>query len=838
MMIFGEKEKKVRFIYDFICYKKPFKNSHDHIRLDDPTSSGDRFDSIENSPKLMHSSSQTKHVEKLRDSQQKNRETGFSKEDLYDFYLLINGEHEENTESAKEDARMISNLVFVALNDSNNHRVTFEKFRKFVSKNVDNIKLFNFVNGTKQSVIHDLHLDRNFRNLSSQTREIKRIFLKLSRLIFREGLFDQAGLLPFGQFSDVIDKSGNTKLSGIQNEATGKILGRNHTFESCIDNEIFKDFHEETKFRKSFNIKRTKSSDSANLSTLDDVFSDDFIIKMSHFFPHCKGCACFSMTQNHLSEAHSKERSSEIEGTTTKFNRKLNLIHKEESLTISRDKNHSSNRDLLHLVSPVNITKDVTTCFDTPCISLVSSSLNSKNNIDKADSMKDKSQIINKNEVNFSYPDIENTKKYDLQSKIKILTNFENFSFIRSIFDSFTELGNRVKEIDFQISKRIHQPLKRYLTSERLLQEGAKACKNDFRKNLFFKDKNWSIATVMLIGMKRSSQFTSDDPFHKLTTFDYKLHNVFGIEAVYKSHFTHCHFTDYAPFVFSSMRRIFGISQEDYINSLGLNNFTSAFYDKLLLMLYEQSSGKSGSFFFYSHDNKYLIKMIHEHECSKFLSMLPEYYNYFYESDKKKQRTLLSRFYGMHRIECLKEEKIVTDVYVVVMNNVLNTSEKIHQKFDLKGSTYKRWTTPQEIEKEISLKDLNFLEKSSIDSDFFFRIPKDVLVELTSQIQRDVLFLQKCFIIDYSLIIGVVRTDIAAETSLINSKENTLVLEGADKNTVYFIGIIDVLTNYSIKKKGEFLIKHALLGMGVSSIPPHLYADRFVNFVKTIFKAL
>ena len=72
-------------------------------------------------------------------------------------------------------------------------------------------------------------------------------------------------------------------------------------------------------------------------------------------------------------------------------------------------------------------------------------------------------------------------------------------------------------------------------------------------------------------------------------------------------------FTDYAPNTFNHIRRLFQIDNDEYIRSIGPNRLMSS------LMLGEMSSfteltsqGKSGSFFYYTPDGKYMLKTIRE----------------------------------------------------------------------------------------------------------------------------------------------------------------------------------------------------------------------------------
>lgn len=62
------------------------------------------------------------------------------------------------------------------------------------------------------------------------------------------------------------------------------------------------------------------------------------------------------------------------------------------------------------------------------------------------------------------------------------------------------------------------------------------------------------------------------------------------------------------------------------MRSVGVNTFTDAFVKKLTVLLGTKSSGKSGSFFFYTSDGKFMIKTIRKDEFNLLLDNLPTYY--------------------------------------------------------------------------------------------------------------------------------------------------------------------------------------------------------------------
>jgi 1-phosphatidylinositol-4-phosphate 5-kinase len=62
-------------------------------------------------------------------------------------------------------------------------------------------------------------------------------------------------------------------------------------------------------------------------------------------------------------------------------------------------------------------------------------------------------------------------------------------------------------------------------------------------------------------------------------------------------------------------------------------------------------------------------------------------------------------------------------------------------------------------------------------------------------------------------------------------------IQSIEKSAVYFIGIIDILTQYNTKKKFEHMFKSIKYdGNTISCVPPRQYADRFYRFMKDAFQ--
>lgn len=364
---------------------------------------------------------------------------------------------------------------------------------------------------------------------------------------------------------------------------------------------------------------------------------------------------------------------------------------------------------------------------------------------------------------------------------------------------------------------------------------------------------NFIIAYNMLTGIRVAVSRCSgimkpltinDFRFTKKLAFDYH-----GNELTPSSQYAF-KFKDYCPEVFRELRALFGLDPADYLMSL-----TSKYILSEL-----NSPGKSGSFFYFSRDYKYIMKTIHHAEHCHLRKMLRDYYCHV----KDNPDTLISQFYGLHRVKMpisFKNKIKHRKIYFIVMNNLFPPHLDVHTIFDLKGSTFGRLTNynTKSSDKPI-LKDLNWLqEERSIQ---FGPLKKKFFLH---QLKRDIEFLSRLNIMDYSLLFGI--HDMELEKDLIikdeidirdnEIKRNSMKVheyplsmilrffqqdEGGirasdylnrDLNQIYYIGIIDCLTNYSIVKRLETFwrgLNHDL--KVISAVPPKDYGERFYQFIE------
>ncbi|XP_050262949.1 phosphatidylinositol 4-phosphate 5-kinase 8-like isoform X1 [Quercus robur] len=346
------------------------------------------------------------------------------------------------------------------------------------------------------------------------------------------------------------------------------------------------------------------------------------------------------------------------------------------------------------------------------------------------------------------------------------------------------------------------------------------------------------------------------------------------------------HWKDYCPMVFRNLREMFKLDAAEYMMSMcgddGLRELASP--------------GKSGSIFYLSHDDRFVIKTLKRSELKVLLKMLPKYY----EHVKKHENTLITKFFGLHRITLRGGRK----VRFVVMGNMFCTELRVHRRYDLKGSSIGRVTNEDKIDQTTTLKDLDLL--------YEFHMDKLLREYLLRQIHLDCEFLESQQIIDYSLLLGVhlrapeqktlleTGDDAISQGELmipptrlvlvnhepnilsktpgphsrgnvlraysLGDKEVDLLLPGTGRfrvqlgvnmpaqahpkpdskvepfevyDVVLFMGIIDILQEYNVKKKLEHACKSLRYDpLKISVVEPKLYAKRFNDFLKTVFPDL
>ncbi|KAF7834099.1 phosphatidylinositol 4-phosphate 5-kinase 1-like [Senna tora] len=322
---------------------------------------------------------------------------------------------------------------------------------------------------------------------------------------------------------------------------------------------------------------------------------------------------------------------------------------------------------------------------------------------------------------------------------------------------------------------------------------------------------------------------------------------------------------DYCPMVFRHLRELFAIDPADYMLAICGND-----------TLREMSSpGKSGSFFYLTQDDRFIIKTVKKSEVKVLIRMLPSYYQHVFQY----KNSMVTKFLGVHCVKPIGGQK----TRFIVMGNVFCSEYRIHKRFDLKGSSHGRTTDkPQEeIDETTTLKDL--------DLNYVFRLEQSWFQELKWQLDRDCEFLEGEGIMDYSLLVGVHFRDDYSVDELKSSPhdlrsgkrdvnhdeiqdmkgplirlginmparaERVSSRGGLDHHTgsgsssnstpsesngeifdvILYFGIIDILQDYDISKKLEHAYKSLQVDpTSISAVDPKLYSKRFRDFIHRIF---
>ncbi|CAD5221390.1 unnamed protein product [Bursaphelenchus xylophilus] len=318
-----------------------------------------------------------------------------------------------------------------------------------------------------------------------------------------------------------------------------------------------------------------------------------------------------------------------------------------------------------------------------------------------------------------------------------------------------------------------------------------------------------------------------------------KVDNHFFNKENMPSHFKVKH---YCPNVFRSLRQQFGVDQRHYLRSL------TAIEPEL-----DPQEGSNN--FFVSFDRMFVIKVIDSESVAELHSILFKYHSYVVERQGK---TLLPQYLGLYRITVDG-----TDKYFLVMRNIFGSKYAIHKKYDLKGSTVQRQASEKEKSKELpTFKDNDFLEENHK-----LTIPPDVKKQLLDILKNDTDFLTNLHLMDYSLLVGIHDIEKGMEESLaekemeneddsgdelapsppdspipsvsaFNLDEEFFAIVSADsphqKKFIYFIGLVDILTYYGVKKRTASAAKSVKYGAEaehISTVKPEQYARRLIEFV-------
>ncbi|ETV68003.1 hypothetical protein, variant [Aphanomyces astaci] len=350
-------------------------------------------------------------------------------------------------------------------------------------------------------------------------------------------------------------------------------------------------------------------------------------------------------------------------------------------------------------------------------------------------------------------------------------------------------------------------------------------------------------------------------------------------------------FYDYAPHIFRFLRSCANISNASYRDSLQQTTKERV------------SEGKSGAFFYFTQDRKYVVKTLTHEELKFLLQILPKYVTFMSANPD----TFVTRFFGCHALTMYGKT-----MFFIVMQSVFDTRLPIHERFDLKGSWVGRlegrktrgtaamckfcgneYIIGGSHDQLCDVRSNNGTLRHQYDNvgkdlnwNHHVKLPRPVAAQVAKQLHTDSTFLSQINCIDYSLLVGIHHrtfhvggrkhsTPSQPDTRPVDGPSDTLgacVLDAMATNTtthtaldespryatsfdsdesplyatsfhhggmgveqvygpgVYFVGLIDILQQWNVRKRLEHFVRVYLCGqdrLGISVVAPHEYADRF-----------
>ncbi|CRL00836.1 CLUMA_CG014086, isoform A [Clunio marinus] len=225
--------------------------------------------------------------------------------------------------------------------------------------------------------------------------------------------------------------------------------------------------------------------------------------------------------------------------------------------------------------------------------------------------------------------------------------------------------------------------------------------------------------------------------------------------------------------------------------------------------MWEARGGKSGSKFSKTSDDRFILKEMSKQDVGEFEKFAPFYFEYLNESIRMKAPTLLAKIFGVYKVTIKKKDSVVERAVLVIEN--LFCDRIIKSKYDLKGSERNRLVDTTGQVGETVLLDENLIKESWTKPLYILTHSHSVL---RAAIIRDATFLEKNYVMDYSLLVGI-----------------------DDKYLI--VGIIDYIRKFTIDKRIESYLKQVVDHQRLPTIvSPNVYKTRFIEAMDRYFLAI
>lgn len=206
---------------------------------------------------------------------------------------------------------------------------------------------------------------------------------------------------------------------------------------------------------------------------------------------------------------------------------------------------------------------------------------------------------------------------------------------------------------------------------------------------------------------------------------------------------------DICPQLFAQVRHLSGVTNERYYESICRPDIEFVEF---------RTNSRSGEFFFFSHDGKFMLKTTTRREAETLMRMLPDMIARF----KAAPHSLLGRYLGLYRVY---GSDLEYDLLFFVMLSVAQNSVPVHRIYDLKGSTKGRRSKPEEGTR----KDANFNDELG-----HLDLAPVTAAELVVTHSEDVEILRRHAVLDYSVLLHVHDLTAKPERGSVTRKRTAL----------------------------------------------------------------
>jgi hypothetical protein len=133
----------------------------------------------------------------------------------------------------------------------------------------------------------------------------------------------------------------------------------------------------------------------------------------------------------------------------------------------------------------------------------------------------------------------------------------------------------------------------------------------------------------------------------------------------------------YAPKIFKNL------ALQDGLDNIGLSFGLEANYVNMFKTV-QAEGGKSGEFFFFTTDNKYILKTVNNDELNLLIDNLPIFYEYYISNPN----SLLTKIYGLFTF---RGKQMQRTYHVILMKNIIGCNrDNVVRLYDMKGSSHDR----------------------------------------------------------------------------------------------------------------------------------------------------